>query len=128
MGVNSDSIKAALDSGTISADALLGGVCPKDSTGDIPPDRMAQFLLQRNVDGAATETCRASRAMQALELASAGYVIPPERLGSWTVPQKRPPVCIGAPGGAYGPVNSQTALIGTPLDAAREMEGNLVLL
>lgn len=126
MGIDADSIKTALDDGSISADALLGGICPKDATGDIPPDKMAQFLMQRQIDGAATETCRASRAMQAMELAAAGYVIPPERLGSWTVPQKRPPVCIGAKG-PYGPVNSQTALIGTPLDAAQEMEGNLVL-
>lgn len=126
MGIDADSIKTALDDGSISADALLGGICPKDATGDIPPDKMAQFLMQRQIDGAATETCRASRAMQALELAAAGYVIPPERLGSWSVPQKRPPVCIGSKG-PYGPVNSQTALIGTPLDAAQEMEGNLVL-
>lgn len=118
LGVSADKALA----GSMSGDALLGGTCP--GLGDVPPDELAQKLAQRQLDGTASITCRAARAAQAAGLSRAGYVIPPERLGSWTVPQRRPPICIGKPG-VWGPVNDQTSLIGTPLDKAQEMEGRL---
>ena len=118
LGVSADKALA----GSMSGDALLGGSCP--GLGDVPADELAQRLAQRQLDGTASITCRAARAAQAAGLSRAGYVIPPERLGSWTVPQRRPPICIGKPG-VWGPVNDQTSLIGTPLDKAQEMEGRL---
>ena len=96
--------------------------------GDIPPDLLAQKVQQRQLEGAATIACRAARASQAKGLSRAGYVIPPERLGSWTMPQRHPPVCKGTMNSGkavWGPVNSQTALIGTPIEKAKEMEGRL---
>jgi hypothetical protein len=120
LGVDSDKALA----GNMSGDALLGGRCPA-----IEDDILAQRVAQRNIEGAASVTCRAARAAQAAGLSRAGYVIPPERLGSWSVPQRHPPICKGSFGedgkAVWGPVNSQTALIGTPLAAAREMEGTL---
>ncbi len=119
LGVSADKALA----GTLSGDALLGGRCP-----GIDDDALAQKLAQRQLDGTASVTCRAARAAQAAGLSRAGYVIPPERLGSWTVPQKHPPLCVGTMNdgkAVWGPVNDQTALIGTPLDKAREMEGTL---
>lgn len=126
LGADADKLKADINCGKLAADSLLGGRCPKDS--DAQPDMMSQALLQRQIDSTASISCRASRAMQAAELATAGYVIPPEQLGSWAVPQKHPPVCVGGNNGkphVWGPVNDQTALIGTPLDASKEMEGKL---
>ena len=122
LGVSADNLKNHIAAGKLSADALLGGRCPTNQ--NLPPDNVAQMLLQRQIDSSADASCRASMAMQSAELASAGYVIPPEQLRSWSVPQRRPPICIGNQG-QVGPVNDQTALIGTPLDAAREMEGHL---
>lgn len=126
LGADADKLKADIDCGKLSADSLLGGRCPKERDG--APDQLSQVLLQRQIDSTASISCRASRAMQAAELASAGYVIPPEQLGSWAVPQKHPPICVGGNTGkphVWGPVNDQTALIGTPLDASKEMEGKL---
>jgi hypothetical protein len=120
LGVSADK---ALTSGTMSADALLGGRCP-----GIDDDVLAQKVAQRQLDGTASITCRAARSAQAAGLSRAGYVIPPERLGSWTVPQRHPPVCQGTMNqgkAVWGPVNDQTSLIGTPLDKAKEMEGRL---
>jgi ribosomal protein L12E/L44/L45/RPP1/RPP2 len=128
LGVSADKALA----GNMSGDALLGGRCP--GLGDVPGDMLSQRVSQRQIEGTASITCRAARAAQAAELSRAGYVIPPERLGSWSVPQKHPPICKGtmdAGKAVWGPVNSQTALIGTPLDAAKEMEGkydDLVLM
>lgn len=128
LGVSADKALA----GNMSGDALLGGRCP--GLGDVPGDMLSQRVQQRQIDGTASITCRAARAAQAAGLSRAGYVIPPERLGSWSVPQKHPPICKGtmdAGKAVWGPVNSQTALIGTPLDAAKEMEGkydDLVLM
>jgi len=120
LGVSADK---ALAAGTMSADALLGGRCP-----GIDDDILAQKVAQRQLDGTASITCRAARSAQAAGLSGAGYVIPPERLGSWTVPQRHPPICVGtmnAGKAVWGPVNDQTSLIGTPLDVAQEMEGRL---
>jgi ribosomal protein L12E/L44/L45/RPP1/RPP2 len=128
LGVSADKALA----GNMSGDALLGGRCP--GLGDVPGDMLSQRVNQRQIEGTASITCRAARAAQAAGLSRAGYVIPPERLGSWSVPQKHPPICKGtmdAGKAVWGPVNSQTALIGTPLDAAKEMEGtydDLVLM
>jgi hypothetical protein len=126
LGADANSLKADIECGKLAADSLLGGRCPKDQ--DAKPDMLSQVLLQRQIDSTANISCRASRAMQAAEIATAGYVIPPEQLGSWAVPQKHPPVCVGGNAGkphVWGPINSQTALIGTPLDVAKEMEGKL---
>jgi hypothetical protein len=128
LGVSADKALA----GNMSGDALLGGRCP--GLGDVPGDMLSQRVQQRDIEGTASITCRAARAAQAAGLSRAGYVIPPERLGSWSVPQKHPPICKGtmdAGKAVWGPVNDQTALIGTPLDAAKEMEGryeDLVLM
>lgn len=128
LGVSADKALA----GNMSGDALLGGRCP--GLGDVPGDMLSQRVQQRQIDGTASITCRAARAAQAAGLSRAGYVIPPERLGSWSVPQKHPPICKGTMDSGkavWGPVNSQTALIGTPIDAAKEMEGkydDLVLM
>jgi len=118
----------AAAAGPLSADALLGGRCPGLS--DVPPDMLSQKMEQRNMDGTPSPVCRAARYAVSQGLSRAGYVIPPEQLGSWTVPQKSPPICIGGDG-VWGPVNDQTALIGTPIAAAKEMEGrydDLVLM
>ena len=123
LGVDAD--KAAI--GNMSGDALLGGRCPRD--GDLPPDNLAQRVEQRNIEGASSVACRASRAAAAAGLYNAGYTVPGEKAGVWSLPQRRPPICLG--GGqlkgrsVWGPVNSQTALIGTPIEASQEMEDTM---
>jgi hypothetical protein len=107
----------------------MGSKCPVDpQLVDMTPDALSKLVSSRNRETLKSAACANAWLKNMDELKAAGYG-PGKKIGSWTLPEKlRAPVCVGGRDGAYGPINSQTSLIGTLLTDNVTKDGDMNLL
>jgi hypothetical protein len=121
--------KARAKEGAGGTQKAAGSACPADpQLADMPPDALSKLVSERSRENLKTAACANTWLKTMDELKAAGYG-EGKKIGSWTMPEKlRAPVCVGGRDGAYGPVNAQSALLGTLLTDNVTENGDMNLL
>jgi hypothetical protein len=96
-------------------DKIFSTANVKDNSSNSTGDALAAVESQRRLETLEGACKQATAATQAAQRQAAGYGYTLDPSQKWSIPQKHPPVCLGAnhSGNGYQPLIDQTSLIGT---------------